>query len=112
MANKRITQLDVGAVPATTDLVLVLTDPAGTKVAKKCTIDNLVNTLMNYSGAPLGRFIPTNPASQKSISSGFGSKPAADSKGADLYVDKTNGFLYICTNPGNPGTWVKVGTQS
>jgi hypothetical protein len=43
MADSKITALTALTVPTTDDLVLMVDDPAGTPVAKKCTVLNLFN---------------------------------------------------------------------
>ncbi|OGI00482.1 MAG: hypothetical protein A2Y25_12085 [Candidatus Melainabacteria bacterium GWF2_37_15] len=43
MADKKITQLDELTSVSSSDLMLVIDDPAGTPVSKKATIQNVVN---------------------------------------------------------------------
>ena len=103
MSDKKISQLDLGSTLALTDLVLIITDPTNTKVAKKCTIANLITAVMNYSGVPFcGVKFYSGPTGLSGVTGVRG----------DLYSDKGDGFLKICTVAGTPGTWTVVGMQS
>lgn len=63
MTNVKITELSAITAPVITDVVPIVSDPAGTPVTKKVTVANLLNTRRLYSIVPAGDFALTAGAS-------------------------------------------------
>jgi hypothetical protein len=59
MTNVKITELSAITAPVITDVVPIVSDPAGTPVTKKVTVANLLNTRRLFSIVPAGNFALT-----------------------------------------------------
>ncbi|MHA2047210.1 MAG: hypothetical protein ACW99G_20655, partial [Candidatus Thorarchaeota archaeon] len=58
MANQKITQLTELTTPASTDLLVIVDDPAGSPVSKKITVTNLLS--LASGGVSVLKFLPTD----------------------------------------------------
>ena len=59
MADVKITELSALTAPVTTDVLPIVSDPAGTPVTKKVTVANLLNTRRLFSIVPAATFVLT-----------------------------------------------------
>lgn len=56
MANVKLTELSAITAPVITDIVPIVSDPGGTPVTKKVTVNNLLNTRKLFSIVPAATF--------------------------------------------------------